>query len=262
MDDNKKGKLPSSLYLTSDSRVTEKTPNGHKKYKDNSQKLFYSTTQPDIFAICGDYKFSKNAVCRFICKIDIEGLFDANTPANQKHQMFIEHLNSIDRKGMYCESVILYATKYRGNFHLHKISINKENIDSSELDLGSVSTICVSDGSGDKEFSEKWLGYNHDSKSFNEYATSRGAFRFVYDTIPIISDEYVGGHMQALVLYRGKEKPVAIGVLYEDGAYVLGKKNHSDIGIDIEYRNENFEIIDPSTMKIKEGAQRQPFATR
>lgn len=147
-------------------------------------------------------------------------------------------------------------------FHLHKISINKENIDSSELDLGSVSTICVSDGSGDKEFSEKWLGYNHDSKSFNEYATSRGAFRFVYDTIPIISDEYVGGHMQALVLYRGKEKPVAIGVLYEDGAYVLGKKNHSDIGIDIEYRNENFEIIDPSTMKIKEGAQRQPFATR
>lgn len=259
MDDNKQGKLPSSLYFASDSRITC-LDNKHKiKWKnDDSQKIFISSNFPEMFALCGDYTNGSNLLKNIINDIDSKRITLTDLTIEKKIDV-LKNYFSINKKSIKCESVIFYGTKVQESFFHYKFILSSSNITSNIVPLGNISQVLSKDGSGQNDFNGEWLKFYNNSNSLNEAGTSRGAFRCIYEAINNIKDELVGGKMQAAVLYRGHNIPHPIGIYYDNDCYIFGKKETQFNKI-VEYRNINFEIVDPDTGKIEDGAQRQPFA--
>lgn len=263
MDDNKEGKLPSSIYLASDSRITYLDSNGHPMgNEDDKQKIFISLKRPEMFAICGDYcncvRIIKSLI-QIIDSDDGEGwTFDA---VEEKIQYLTEYFNKYVHK-LKCKSSILYGTKIGLELFLFRFIFENNSVSVSPVPLGKLSQVVSRDGSGEEDFDNSWLNFNENSVAFNEADTSRGAFRCIYEAIKTSSDVFVGGKMQAAVIYRGHNAPHPIGIYYNNDCYVFGKKFIAETNSIVEYRNSEFEIVDPQTGKIAEGAQRQPFARR
>ena len=70
----------------------------------------------------------------------------------------------------------------------------------------------------------------------------------------------VGGIPQIVGLFRGKNEPQVFGFVKDDKSYLYGNEvDASQCDNSIAWRNTDFEIIDPKTLKLQEGAQRQPF---
>ena len=263
VDDNENGKLPSSLYLASDSRITFlNARNNPISTKDDVQKIFVSKKHPEMFAVCGDYNNCVSFIKHLIDEIDNDKLKLNTSPIEEKVNALKELFKAFS-KDLRCDSVILYGTKVCSNLFLYRFELAVDKVDITNVPLGEKSQVISRDGSGQNDFYDKWLKFNKNAQSFNEADTSRGAFRCIYEAIEKSEDPYVGGKMQAAVLYRGREMPHPIGVYYGDKCYLFGKeyKPSGARGI-IEYRNCNFEIVDPNTGKIADGAQRQPFAQR
>ena len=263
MDDNKEGKLPSAIYLASDSRVTSIDANGHPKwYKDDEQKIFISLKRPEMFAICGDFCNCVGIIKSLIKILDNgeeEGLIaeDIEEKVQFLTLFFNKHIQTLK-----CKSIILYGTKIGLELYLYRFLFENNSVSVSSVPLGKLSRVVSRDGSGKDDFYNSWLVFNENSIAFNEADTSRGAFRCIYESIKTSQDVFVGGKMQAAVIYRGYSAPHPIGIYYDNDCYVFGKKYIAEPNSIVEYRNSEFEIVDPQTGKIAEGAQRQPFARR
>lgn len=263
MDDNKKGKLPASLYLASDSRITYLNVHGTPvEHRDDMQKIFISKMHPEMFAICGDYFSCRKIVKNLVGKIDsdIEAIGN-NSSIDEKvlflKAYFYKHINIIKYR-----SVILYATKVKTELYLYRFFLGNNEVDVIPVSLGKLSQVVARDGSGEDDFYDEWIKFNKNTQAFNEADTSRGAFRCIFEAINNIEDQFVGGRMQAAVLYRGHKAPHPIGIYYGNDCYLFGKVHVAETDNGIEYRNSEFEIVDPKTGKIANGAQRQPFAKR
>lgn len=261
MDDNKEGKKPSSLYLAADSRITYLDNSGTPiRTKDEMQKIFLSSKHPEMFAICGDYDKCKGAVTGLIHNVD-EGDFLLPHNSVEEKVAFIKNYFKSNFKPLLCNSVILYGTRVKDVLSLHQFIISDERVEVKMVPLGNSSRVVSWDGSGKKEFFNQWLDFNENAQAFNEADTSRGAFRSIYEAIDKIGGPFVGGKMQAAALYRGHNTPHPIGIYYGDDCYLFGiKHTKTELNESVEYRNSNFEIVDPRTGKIADGAQRQPFA--
>ena len=262
MDDNKGGKQPASLYLASDSRITYLDAKGKPLFhEDNMQKIFISTSYPEMFAICGDYNNCVKIIEKLISLID-KGDIALNVSSIEEKvvvlkEYFIKQINILK-----CKTIVLYGTKVGLELFLVRFILADKNVECNQLLLGKTSQVVSQDGSGEECFYEEWLRFNENAKAFNEADTSRGAFRCIYEAINKIEDPYVGGKMQAAVLYRGHKAPHPIGIYYDTDCYLFGKKHVAKAGNNVEYRNSEFEIVNPETGKIADGAQRQPFAER
>lgn len=262
MDDNKEGKRPASLYLASDSRVTYLDEHGTIIcQRDNMQKIFVSKKHPEMFAICGDYVNCKRIIEDLIDIIDGDTAMEENLSIDEKVSFLTEYLKKRIRALKY-RSNISYGTKVKNELFLIRFSLGKNKLNTMHVKLGKQSQVVSRDGSGEDDFYDEWLRFNENAQAFNEADTSRGAFRCIYEAINNIEDQFVGGKMQAAVLYRGHEAPHPIGIYYGSECYLFGKKHIAETNKVVEYRNSEFEIVDPKTGKIAEGAQRQPFAKR
>ena len=68
-----------------------------------------------------------------------------------------------------------------------------------------------------------------------------------------------GGLPQIVGLYRVKNSRL-FGIVKNEKKYIYGKESYEDINSErIEWRNENFERMNPETLKILSGAQKQPI---
>lgn len=261
MDEKKQGKSPASLYLASDSRVTYFCPNNTKRVDDEKQKIFLSSKYSEMFALCGDYDTCSVMLKHLLKQLDEEKIILDKVNISEKMQQLKKYFLGGSKK-IKCDSAILYGTKANKQLVLYRFDIKKGEVCFTKQDLGETSNILLYDGSGKFDFKELKLKYYHDVKSFNEADTSRGAFRCIYDAISKVNDPCVGGKMQAAVLYRGINIPKPLAIYYGEDCYLFGKKSNDILDKNVEYRNENFEIVNPITGKIAKGAQRQPFAQR
>lgn len=124
------------------------------------------------------------------------------------------------------------------------------------------SDIILSDGTGKKDFDDIWLNFN---EKHNDYRTSRAVYHCIYETLSTTEEWTVGRIPQIVGLYRkfnckffgvvnnGKRYHFDDGGIKEIGDADLNQLSH------VEWRNENFEVTDPYSMKLMEGAQAQPF---
>jgi hypothetical protein len=257
VDDKKEGKEISSIYLASDSRYTW----GNTDKYDYGIKVFGSIKHPEIFGFCGDVMFPSTILGQIIPQID-NGILLENTDdtdaKNRKVYGYIKSSFETYPKGFLVGTfIILHATRFGKSFKLYKTTFGADKeLRNEEIELPTVSTKIFSGGFGGAEFDNNWLKW--ESEKHNNYRTSRAVYHCLHQTLKTIKDPRTGGYPQIVGLYRIKNARL-FGIVENNKKYIYGKESSEDINsTSIEWRNENFERINPETLKILEGAQRQP----
>jgi hypothetical protein len=259
VDDKKPGKEISSLYIASDSRYSA----GAKTKFDYGIKVFGTSKYPEIFGFCGDVLFPSTILGQIIPQIDNGILLKESDDCNTKNTKIFNYIKTSLEE--YPDSflgstfTIIHGTRFEKQFKLFKFFYSKkQGIVISDVPLGKVSTKVLSDGSGAKEFDDKWSNI-WDNHKHNDYRTSRAVYHCLNKTLEEIKDPHTGGLPQIVGLYRNKNSRI-FGIAENNNKYIYGKLSSEDINSkSIEWRNENFERIDPETLKILEGAQKQPL---
>ena len=80
------------------------------------------------------------------------------------------------------------------------------------------------------------------------------------EAIETDDDKMTGGSPQLIGIYRnGHVQPY--GIIKDDNRFFQGRILTDNKQLDnIEWRNDNFERVNPHTMQLLSGAQPQPFA--
>ena len=258
VDEKKEGKEISSIYIASDSRYTW----GNSKRFDLGIKVFGSTKYPEIFGFCGDVLFPAMILGQIIPQIDNGILIEPNDTCEMKNGKifgFIKSSFDTYPKEFLANDTftILHATRFKKEFKLFKTTFGASRFLTNELlELPKVSTVVFKGGSGETEFKNKWEHW--DNPKHNNYRTSRAVYHCLSETLKNITDPRTGGLPQIVGLYR-IENMRLFGIVENEKKYIYGKESSEDINSEsIEWRNENFERMNPETLKILEGAQRQP----
>lgn len=257
VDDKKDGKEIASIYISSDSRYTW----GNSGKYDYGIKVFGSTKFPEIFGFCGDVLFPSIILGQIIPQIDNGILLDNSDSAETKSDKIFSYIRtSLEGypKAFIGDSfTILHGTRFEKSFRLFKIYLGADKqLHKEEIPLGKISTKVFSGGSGANEFDKNWLQW--ESEKHNDYRTSRAVYHCLYQTLKNIKDPRTGGLPQIVGLYRNRNARL-FGIVENEKKYIYGKESSEDINsTNIEWRNENFERMNPETLKILEGAQRQP----
>jgi hypothetical protein len=256
----KKGKKIASIYLASDSRYTW----NNTRTFDSGPKLFGAINFPEIFGFCGDVLFPLIVLKQIVTQIDNRLLIDDADNAKSKNMKIFNYINSSFKKypKEACANgafTILHATRVETDFYLFKISLEKNGqLKNEEIILPAISKVVYSGGSGKEEFDNNWL-FKWDSEKHNNFRTSRGAYHCLSQTLKTIKDAHTGGLPQIVGLYRNKNSRL-FGIIENKKKYIFGKESPESINSsNIEWRNEKFERMNPETLKIIEGAQRQPL---
>ena len=257
VDDKKDGKEIASIYISSDSRYTW----GNSGKYDYGIKVFGSTKFPEIFGFCGDVLFPSTILGQVIPQIDNGILLDntdnVDTKSNKIFSYIETSLESYPKTFIGDNFTILHGTRFGKTFKLFKFYLGADKkLHKEEIPLGNISTKVFSSGSGASEFDKNWRQW--ESEKHNDYRTSRAVYHCLYKTLKGIKDRRTGGVPQIVGLYRVKNARL-FGIVENEKKYIYGKESSEDINsLSIEWRNENFERMNPETLKILEGAQRQP----
>lgn len=258
LDCKKEGNKVSSIYFASDSRFSWKEGDRYRKF-DEGIKVFCSLKRPYIFAYCGDVVFPKNSIDRLISKIDNDLLFPkGNIDFNEKLKIICSEIETSVQSYPFpdvCFSILVATRESYYDFHIGKIVCNKKRLSYEEGELPSKSDEIYVEGSGAKDFEriKRSLKFN-----INE-GTSRFYFHCLSKTIKDCESDTVGGVPQLVGLFR-QGPGIIFGIIEGDNRYILSNQiNYSEECFNIQWRNSNFERINPETMSLQEGAQAQPF---
>lgn len=265
-DNKPRGKQISAMYFASDSRYSWKRQGCDKVLyqTDYGKKLFTSSKYPEIFGFCGDVFLSKHLIEGVITFIDSGTFFTTIETLDSKVQKVTLCLEKLFRefpKEQRANCTILYGTKVGRHYHLESYVIS-DHMEHTSITLPNESTVVYSDGSGKQSFSTNWIYANREK--VNEYNLCRGVYHCVSETIETIDKNDVGGVPQLVGIYRGLLIPTVFGVIKNGKRYLEGKEFLGDISLldNIEWRNDNFERVNPYTFKLRVGAQPQPFAKK
>lgn len=248
-------KQVASLYIASDSRASW----GNEAKVDNLQKVFACSKSPDIFGFCGDVNFCQATLINIVSLIDQGILFEVDN--DNKHEIVLGFINKRyaqhPKDRMATGSCIYYGTKVGRVFHLFVYYIKDGRFICVEKEMPKDSDVIVYDGSGKKEFKENWIQVNHEKD--NNHRTSRNVYHCLAKTIENTSKFSVGGVPQIVGIYRGTNA-ISFGIEKKERLYLLGHECSENENLDaVEWRNDNFEITNPHTKKLKDGAHAQPF---
>ena len=254
VDSKKGGNQVSSVYFASDSRFSW---NSQSVY-DEVMKVFCSLKYPYIFGYCGDVLFPSHAIERIIYKIDCDLLFgeDVDSFTKKIHIICDEIETSLKQYPMSINFSILFGSRESTyDFHVGQIDYHDNNLTFKELVLPKTSDTIFVGGSGATSFNE----VRNSLQSNPNNGTSRFIYHCLSKTIKDYASPTVGGIPQLVGLFR--EGPgIIFGIIEGEERYVLGKKIcFVPKCLNIQWRNCNFERVNPKTMRLKEGAQAQPF---
>lgn len=254
----------SSAYVASESRFTMQKSRGSYIYWDHGKKIFV-VDDKYIFAYCGDVlypitvlsklkEFIENKIIMFDSKTFEEKVKEVEEfilPSYLNYQvsssftiLFIDvidqNINFADLKFENKKSVITF----------HEVNEPKEYVLEMETLKGPK---VFSFGSGSEGFNNIELEFN---KKGNIY--SRDKFKSLYELVIRKLDHFSSGPLQLARVYRnGEAKP--IGFIDSNKKFLYGDEVKSTVFNEkFEWRNKNFEICDPNTLKLKDGAQAQP----
>ena len=265
LDCKPKKKAIASVYFASDSRYTWTTG----KINDFGQKVFGCINSPEIFALCGDVCFPKMIIQKSIRLIDDNRFFEETETADSKAQkldtLMREELAAYDKERIVQDFHVFFGTRTKEEFHMFKYDYGKANhqLSMSEVPLPTAySNIVLCEGTGKDDFWNHWQYYNE--KNIN-HRTSRAVYQCMYETLSMTEERTVGRIPQLVGLYR-KGNGRFFGIVNDGKRYYFGTNGIREISdkeisdlLQVEWRNHCFEITDPYTMELKEGAQPQPF---
>lgn len=254
--DNKgDGKKPSVMYFGSDSRIT-----WDKKHPyDYGKKIFSARKYPEIFAFCGNASFATFVLSLLIELID-SGAFLENMSPNVKCRKIQNHFQScIDGYNTALSrtdnTVIIYGTKYKQRFAAYRYTFPNNVCQCEQLHINDYSLFITVEGRGKKEMNNQFRCVD-----MRTDLCSREICHYFASTIDTSADSTVGGLPQIVGLYRGIDSPRTFGFVKDGKAYLYGVEVEAkSCSEDVEWRNIDFERIDPNTLQLIEDAQAQPF---
>lgn len=256
-DQKKEGKRVGSIYIAADSRYTWDIRNRF----DSGVKVFGSTKFPEIFGFCGDVTFSSTVLSQLINQIDNSLIISAEDTSIDKNTKIFNYIKNsfanYPKKVLTEGFTIIHATRVNKNFFLFRTSGKPDStITNFRIELPTVSNKIFSEGSGKTEFDNNF--YKWENESHNNHRTSRAVYHCLNDTLAMIKDARTGGTPQIVGLYRIGNS-LTFGILHKGVRYINGTESldHSYL-TNIEWRNELFERVDPISLELIQGAQRQP----
>ena len=267
-DDKPSGKKISAVYFCSDSRFSW-TVNG--KVFDMGKKVYACSKYPEIFCCCGDVDFPTNTLQSLLTEIDNGLLFGTEEVFEQKKRIVADYINQAlsqyPKEVLAQRFVIYHASCICQEFYMSEYRYDGSEIAIKDLTLPSESSIVFADGSGKKLFEKMWSKANQET--VNERMTSRNVYNCFARTLDEAANHpedsnlnMVGGSPQLVGLYR-QGKTQIYGIVKNGERYIQGRKVEFSPNLSrIEWRNDNFERVNPETMKLMTGAQPQPFAPR
>lgn len=267
-DDKPEGKSISTVYFCADSRFSW-TALG--KSFDMGKKVYACNNYPEIFCFCGDVDFPTTTLQSLIAEIDGGLLFEINSLFELKKNAVMSFIGQA--LGQYPHEVLLqpfsiyHATCISTEFFMVQYKYDGKNLCMSNLALPAISSTVFSDGSGKALFKKMWRAANEDY--VNEQNTSRNVYNCFSRAVDAAASHpdskirnTVGGVPQLVGLYR-KGNTQLFGIIKNNERYIQGRRvDYNPCLNKIEWRNDNFERVDPQTMKLLSGAQPQPFAPR
>jgi hypothetical protein len=252
-------RVPTSIYLASDSRITWLK----NEQWDYGRKVFASNKYPEIFGYVGDVLFPSQVLSRILNMLDCGMLFKDNFSSLDKVESIY---NIIKRsfseyplvKHIVNPFTIVYCTRenerMRSVFHCFKFhwDFHKGWSEIQKVDIPSKSGIIDVFGSGSENF-RIWNEYWNNT---TEKGTSRIAFSSFCDALQSGRDPHTGGAPQLVGIYQiGLGR--TFGIIYKKQRYFLGFPVQEDLNLQIlEWRNELFERCHWQTMEIMEGGQK------
>lgn len=258
---------PTSVYLASDSLVSW----GSDASFDFGRKVFGFKNHPDILGYCGDVLFPSIAINQIVEMADNGLLFNDSFSCKDKFNAIVNKLNQIFDKYPHMHKnitqdtiSIIHASRETHNnkkFFCHLITWKRDSgWSGKEVQYPSESDVLFAIGSGSSEFNKNYVRYQ---KSENKN-TSRNVFHCFCDTLTNINDPYCGGAPQLVGIYRKPDSPSkAFGIVLEIKRYFLGVQvdNLQNFN-EIDWRNNNFELCDGTTLKKFSQSQMQPDLLR
>jgi len=251
----------SSFYVASDSRIS-----WDKSTKfDYSQKVFAFSKTPDILGYCGDVLYPTIILNQLLNMGEDEILFKKDSTRFERAEVIFTELrkkfHEYPSESVMKDSLnIIHISRDNEIDFLCNVFSWSPNIGwkMKEVEIPSSSDKVIILGSGEKEFYERYLEYYN---GFNG-KTSRALFQCLSHSLLEIKDLQCGGPPQLVGLYN-KFNGRKFGIIYQNKRYFLGKEiDKSEIINNIEWRNELFERCDGETIKILDGAQKQPNELR
>ena len=267
-DDKPKGKSISAVYFCADSRYNWTAIN--TSY-DMGKKVYACNNYPEIFCFCGDVDFPTTTLQSLITEIDSGLLFDKKCSFELKKDAVMSYVaQALDQ---YPQEVlaqmfsIYHASCINCEFYIVQYKYDGKNLSMSDLTLPAVSSTVFSDGSGMALFKKMWRAANENQ--VNEQHTSRNVYNCFSSAVDAAASHpdsiirnTVGGVPQLVGLYRNGNTQL-FGIIKNKERYIQGRRvEYNPCLNNIEWRNDNFERVDPQTMKLLSGAQPQPFAPR
>ena len=251
----------SAMYFASDSRISW----GEQAKYDYGSKIIYAKNKPEILAYTGRIEFPIQLLSSISNRIDSGVLFDDTDSYEKKSEKILidiqKHVSEFRPFAVDETWSILYGTLYQKEFALYVYRMRGGEITMERVELPTQSdmAIVIGDPKVKLEFANNLSHYNNEYHS-NEAHTSRGVFRCFWETIEKTKAYSVGGVMQIVGMYRGLNEPRIFGIIKDGKRYVCGEETElSDKLLNIEWRDDCFQRIDPRTMQLLEGAQAQPF---
>ncbi len=257
-DTGKRPELPRAVYMASDSRITWGS-SGHRW--DAGRKLFSPHEQPHLFGYCGDVVFPSLVLGQISSAIDQGILLDPSASADMKHQVIFESIKaSYDRRHNVREQDFSIVHMLRHGvwpttaFSGWVIKYRTKTCDwtSEELTIPTKTSLLIALGSGEGKARVHTRMWNDSDAG----GTSRAIFSAFCEAISARGNELSGGPPQLSGLYT-KQPPKTFGIIRNGGPFLHGLPLKREMALsNIEWRDELFQTIDPTTMSAAKGARR------
>jgi hypothetical protein len=254
---------PASVYIASDSRISWSAPQGRW---DAGRKLFACDTSPDIFGYCGDALFPVHALGQVVELADHGVLFMPGAGATERHAALVQCIKrsfslraaaldsgfSIVHVARDCEGMSSQFLVWRTGFS--RSGAPSDNICATvEASEGGKSRRLVALGTGAESYVRETLRWSGSAQG----GTSRGFFTALCDVLDRQDDPASGGAPQLVGLYRNGNGR-SFGIVHKGTKYFHGLPvPELDAYGSVEWRDDAFQRINPQTLKLVRGAQRQ-----
>ncbi|WP_417240761.1 hypothetical protein [Celeribacter halophilus] len=251
--------------IASDSRFSWKHIPGRW---DNGRKIFWCKRGVEIFGYSGDVLTQSNILSQLCEVVDYSGKI-TSMKSGERHNAFYDLVQtSVDAQiGVEKREMTIFhgtRTNEEGSFpfRVWETRFDKKNgtwsdnehifpseLDVSESDKKIYPQVALVAGTGAPYFKSF-----RDKNLFEYGCTSRAIFQSLVQVIDQSVDPLTGGPAQAVTLgLDGSPKPV--GFLMNSSCSLAGMIfGQTAVGSDVDWRDEDFNYINPSNLKRKSGA--------
>lgn len=249
----------SSCYIASDSRFSWSDPQSGvvRQSWDCGRKIFCSRTTPDIWGYCGDVLIPSTLLGQLIEAID-EGIiaYRGDTWLQDTLSQQLDRLPAPHRRAFSIVHCSRSGESMESEFSMNHLQWKPDTGWESEVLKSQEKSALLGCYGGGRTNYLKWHA-RFDKSDVGR--TSRAIFQAFTSMLREEGDPQVGGAPQLASLFRignGRQH----GVIWEGQASVAGLRlTQHAINTKIVFRDHLFQLCDPMTMTILDGAQRQPL---